>query len=637
MNSMKFFNFKFFKENCKQAKGLIIFFLGLLPLITIIVLIQQLMSQNYVQNFQNYGLATYFLSFLIPVALALALFGFVFKKKSVDFYLAQPLNRKTIFLTNYLGGLALLLLIIIMNTIILAIFGAATELVLPFKMLLDYFVYFTVTYFFIFSIVTLAISLAGNFITSLILSILIIALVPFLKAVNWTYKENGNQIRVYCNAEICPIKNNQDKEYHYLYMQYDLANYNFTTPVALPFIADFRVGDVVRTIILTIIYSLLAFISFTRRPMENNECSFKNNFVYHLVKCLTLLPFGFLCFSYLTMGNYSGWLIFLVISLIYFLAYDLIAQKRIKPLPLVLFTFIISMSLYHGMYALWLRIQTKDIYMKDITSIKINYNDLDLVITEPDEIQTFLGEGLNIDGRDYYSYKAKIEYHKQTYTTHLNLPGESFLTDYQKRHNLKSNVETTNYAKITDAFVSFWGNDLKIKVDNKLINLLEDNKTKAIKEKYNFATLELYYYENHELKHISYNVGRSEELANFVAHYINQEFLKHQKSFNFQFINLYNEEATDIYEQVLEYFISKNPADFLKYLKDHQNDPITDHKYIIAIAEDGSLKRTFAYLVSDSTTLENLYNEYLEKYANDPHVQELIAECQENEMGIHEY
>ena len=122
-----------------------------------------------------------------------------------------------------------------------------------------------------------------------------------------------------------------------------------------------------------------------------------------------------------------------------------------------------------------------------------------------------------------------------------------------------------------------------------------------------------------------------------MAHYINQEFLKHQKSFNFQFINLYNEEATDIYEQVLEYFISKNPADFLKYLKDHQNDPITDHKYIIAIAEDGSLKRTFAYLVSDSTTLENLYNEYLEKYANDPHVQELIAECQENEMGIHEY
>ena len=202
--------------------------------------------------------------------------------------------------------------------------------------------------------------------------------------------------------------------------------------------------------------------------MENNECSFKNNFVYHLVKCLTLLPFGFLCFSYLTMGNYSGWLIFLVISLIYFLAYDLIAQKRIKPLPLVLFTFIISMSLYHGMYALWLRIQTKDIYMKDITSIKINYNDLDLVITEPDEIQTFLGEGLNIDGRDYYSYKAKIEYHKQTYTTHLNLPGESFLTDYQKRHNLKSNVETTNYAKITDAFVSFWGNDLKIKVDKNI-------------------------------------------------------------------------------------------------------------------------------------------------------------------------
>ena len=159
---MKYFNFKFMKENFKQAKGMIIFFASLLPLITIISLIVLIMGDNTFQSFSEFGLVTYILAFIIPTILAFVLYGFVFKKKSVDFYLSKPINRKTIFLTNYLGGILLILGILLLNTLIMYIFSLTTNLIIPFSMLLDYFIYFSITYLFIFSFTILAIFLSGN-------------------------------------------------------------------------------------------------------------------------------------------------------------------------------------------------------------------------------------------------------------------------------------------------------------------------------------------------------------------------------------------------------------------------------------------------------------------------------------------
>ena len=129
MNSTKYFNFKFLKENFKQAKGLLIFFTSVLPLITIIYFIMKLTGRNYVFSFTEFSLITYLLAFIIPFILAFVLFGFVFKKKSVDFYLAQPVNRKTIFVTNFLGGIGLLFSIIFLTTMVMLIFSLTTNLV----------------------------------------------------------------------------------------------------------------------------------------------------------------------------------------------------------------------------------------------------------------------------------------------------------------------------------------------------------------------------------------------------------------------------------------------------------------------------------------------------------------------------
>ena len=96
MNLTKYFNLKFLKENIKQAKGILIFFTSILPLVTIIYLIAKLSGGNYIYSFKELGILAYLLSFIVPVVIAFVFFGFIFKKKSVDFYLSQPINRITL-------------------------------------------------------------------------------------------------------------------------------------------------------------------------------------------------------------------------------------------------------------------------------------------------------------------------------------------------------------------------------------------------------------------------------------------------------------------------------------------------------------------------------------------------------------
>ena len=47
---------------------------------------------------------------------------FVFKKKSVDFTLSMPVTRKQIFVTNTIGGIAILVMMIIMNVLLMLLF-----------------------------------------------------------------------------------------------------------------------------------------------------------------------------------------------------------------------------------------------------------------------------------------------------------------------------------------------------------------------------------------------------------------------------------------------------------------------------------------------------------------------------------
>ena len=112
MNLTKLFNFKFLKQNFKKSKGLLVLFLSLVPAFTFLVImlsgneiVQEPIDQIELSVINILGL------FIVPIVLSISLFGYAFKRKSIDFINSMPINRKTIFLTNTLAGIVFLFLL----------------------------------------------------------------------------------------------------------------------------------------------------------------------------------------------------------------------------------------------------------------------------------------------------------------------------------------------------------------------------------------------------------------------------------------------------------------------------------------------------------------------------------------------
>ena len=106
MNLTKLFNFSYCMQNIKKSKALIILLVLLVPLFTSIMLLS--ISEEYVFSFVELSVVNLIGMYIIPVVLSLALFGYVYKKNSVDFIGSMPISRRTIFLTNTIGGIAIL-------------------------------------------------------------------------------------------------------------------------------------------------------------------------------------------------------------------------------------------------------------------------------------------------------------------------------------------------------------------------------------------------------------------------------------------------------------------------------------------------------------------------------------------------
>ncbi len=148
MNLTKLFNFKFLKQNLKKSKGLLVLFLSLVPAFTFLVImlsgneiVQEPIDQIELSVINILGL------FIVPIVLSISLFGYAFKRKSIDFINSMPINRKTIFLTNTLAGIVLIILMQLINMLGLFIVKAInTNIILFSGMIVDMFVYFTVSY-----------------------------------------------------------------------------------------------------------------------------------------------------------------------------------------------------------------------------------------------------------------------------------------------------------------------------------------------------------------------------------------------------------------------------------------------------------------------------------------------------------
>jgi len=369
MNLTKLFNLNYLKQNFKKSKVILSIFIGLIPILNTIILIMNFNS-GYVLGFSEISIINFIGVYVLPVIISICLFNYVYKKNSVDFINSMPISRKSIFVTNTIFGLLIFLSMLIVNLILMIILTFVFNIPIPFMMMLDYLWYWFIVYVFSFSATNLAMTVSGNAITQIVVTLLLVFLMPFTHAYTTMLSEANTNNKTYlkCDSEDCVVENyycyddlecninKNEKIYEINLHKQDKNNYTSLFGYFYMLLSGdnkiFNTVSIIKTIFLSIIYMILGYILFIKRKMEVSETSFKNKHIHNIVKSLTLVPI--VGFAYLAC-KYEGIvsIIFvLVIILIYYFVYDLITKKSINNIKLSLIYFIAVVSALTIFYSL---------------------------------------------------------------------------------------------------------------------------------------------------------------------------------------------------------------------------------------------------------------------------------------------
>ena len=335
-------------ENLKKSKAVLAFLIGIVPIVSTFIYFA-LRNQNniLIVQLESISAVHYVGIFLIPLLLSISLFDYVYKKRSVDFIGSMPLSRKTIFITNTIAGSLLLMAMVLLSAFGIWLINLLMDFILPGRMLLDYIVVWTCTYLFCFILANLAMSISGNKITQVIVTILLFFLLPFLLQFSYM-KLNPRYGTGYYPITI--QEENQQETQLNSYLGTSVEHLNLTTPYRMIgenlFGTSFQLWDVIATwkmVILSIGGFFLGLFFFQKRKMEHNEITFSSLRIHNFVKTLTLIPVAVVLGNLAIETNSTTLKVgFLLILLGYYYIYDLLTRRTLADWKKTLIHFCIS-------------------------------------------------------------------------------------------------------------------------------------------------------------------------------------------------------------------------------------------------------------------------------------------------------
>ncbi len=363
MNSKTCLHLKYVFQNLKKSRSILALILFLFPLITSLI---QLATTNMgvVDLFGSSGLITLGM-FVIPILFSLVLFSFLYKRKKVDFIIGMPLSRKQIFISNTLAGIILIIIMFLMNILFLFLFSCFNQnIVLNSSMVLDYLLVYGLGYISVFTTTNVAMSLVGNTMTQIIVTVLLLFLISFFLIFHQQVLNGPTRLVEYdCSGATCEqiaydrcveqtgIENcaEQAKENYYYTTLNKGQEYHgmVSTQAMITFVSGttltYDTTMLLKTFLWSLVMIFLGFFTFQKRKMEQCETSFTSFHIHTFVKCLTLFPLGILLF--LMQPSFRDALIIILVYLAYFFIYDLITQKRIQKIKISLGYFLITLFL----------------------------------------------------------------------------------------------------------------------------------------------------------------------------------------------------------------------------------------------------------------------------------------------------
>jgi len=322
MNLTKLFNKNYLLENMKKSKGALILFLILVPIMSGIMLMSLNSDSNtlHVLDHAQMSAINIMGMYGIPVVLSIILFGYVYKKASVDFINSMPINRKSIFITNTIGGIALILIMQIITLVEILICGMLFNSIVIFpQVIFESFIILTIAYIFVFTATNIAMSLSGNALTQIAVTALILFLVPFCHTLCRGEFSQNNYLSVYSTYGMRLIETTKDVNYTMPYKMFSDALYGSSF---------YSATSIVKMTLLSIVYIILGNYLFQKRKMENTEESFSNKYMHLIIKGLTLIPM--VVFINAIRGGIFVLAFPLALTIIYYFVYDLITRKKIK-------------------------------------------------------------------------------------------------------------------------------------------------------------------------------------------------------------------------------------------------------------------------------------------------------------------
>lgn len=657
MNLKAYFNFNFFKENIRKSKGLLAFLLGVIPIINIIFLIVLLTtSSSNLLEFDIVSFLTYAGIIFIPLSLSVTLFGFVLKKKSVDFILSKPISRKSLFITNTLGGILVILVFMIINTLIFGLFGLVFEsLTIPFGLLVDYFLFWFISYVFMFTVINLAIVLSGNLITSIVVALIILLIVPYLNGINYITQDyySGNNYIICENPDCKPESyycyNDADCEEHLLNNEYrlyygKLLTYNFTAPLAILNEAAnnndtfYNSMSLIKMIVLSVIYFAIGYFVFKNRKMENNETSFKSSFAHYLVKGITLFPICLLTYAIVEETEAIGWLISIVGIIIYSVVYDLITRREIyKPVKSLIISALLFF-LFTGVYASYFKVfDNPEKVIKKVDSITYE----GMKITDTDLINNIIKSLLdkNTMGSSYvYNFIFTSGNTQYEVTADINETLNNLLQDELNIWN-KEKIKKFDFNRIH--YMEY--NDTMIPITKELKNIIKDNIHKIdefdIDSLSETDTLYLYSYHNHHYESVMIPIKLDSELFNKIITYQNELFIKFREKIDYELSYNLNAYDSDVFSDedyyVFDYVIRSNMTKFINYLKnDNKIDANKDLTYIRVY----DMNKAYTITISDVQLFKEEFDSYKEILKDNKEYQRLVNNFREMQAdGVYSY
>lgn len=569
MNLTKLFNFKYLMQNMKKSKMALTLFFIVVPIFTSLMIIT---TQEEVLDFTELALINIFGMYIIPFIFSFCLFGYVYKKNSVDFMCSMPISRKAIFITNTIGGIALIVLLQLVTFLLTILLGAITKATIFTSMAFDILLFQTVGYIFVFMICNLAMSVSGNLLTQIVVTLLITFLIPFSTFFVVGYTGNSD-------AELVTAYGEMDVTFDQVL--------NYTAP-SLIFSGSYEYNTIsmIKMVVLSVIYFAIGLYLFNKRKMETAPESFEKTKTHLLVKGLTLAPFVAFLVSFIDYESFGIISILLAIIAVYYFVYDLITNKKVKIKSNLIYLVMSVLVLFGGYVAILAIYDNYDaeLNIASINKLTIESNyDFKFTIEDKELIKTILNSANSSSSKG--STWSRIEattYDGRKYKRSLYLNVNSVLSNLSV--DLYSSLFSTNvkfnsdYMEFTTAEKNKFVQEISTALSNCTFEEYETLKENSLKEVY------LYCYKDHKLYTSTMPIEISEEVFKMAVNAYNKYAIGYLKNSSYYAkncsIRTYNEEL--LKDEVISKYVNSYRAfltdNLYNFIVNSENVEVTDFK-----------------------------------------------------------